>query len=193
MQNQSVGFELCRLNRKYCLRGRVPHLSNSCALQMVNIREFELLDQPGINKLQEDFMIDFFPEYANDPRQYAWNADTYDINECYTKNGGKVLVAVDGNYIAGFGGFRLVNAKTAEIRRVRIDSRYRGKGLGKAIIEQIESYCRENDIVRILVDTDNRFEAAKSMYANMGYVMYRTEIEAENGIEYTDNFYDKYI
>ena len=110
--------------------------------------------------------------------------------EHHIKNGGKVWVGEDGNYPAGFGGFRLVDSKTTEIKRVRINSLYRGKCLGKAIIE---NNYRDNDIVKILVDTDNRFEAAKSMYANMGYVMYRTETEVENGIDYTDNFYEKFL
>lgn len=159
----------------------------------MNIREFKSRDQPGINKLQDEFMKEFFPEYVDDPDQYQWNADVYEINEYYVQKGGKVWVVEDSNYIVGFGCFRLVDSKTAEIKRVRINSRYRGKGLGKAIIEQIENCCRNSDIEKILVDTDDRFEAAKSMYTNMGYVMYRTETEIDNDTEYTNIFYEKFL
>lgn len=167
-------------------------ISQLCACAM-NIREFTLLDQPGVNKLQEEFMIEFFPEYVDDPGQYEWNADIYEINESYIKKGGKIWVAEVDSYIAGFGGFRLIDSKTAEIKRVRINSLHRGKGLGKSIIKQIEEYCRNAAISKILVDTDDRFEAAKTMYTNLGYAMYRTKTKTENGIEYTDNFYEKFL
>jgi GNAT superfamily N-acetyltransferase len=155
------------------------------------LRQFNKLDQPSINKLQEEFMVEFFPEYADDPLQYEWNADIYDINECYINKGGKIWVAEVESHIVGFGGFRMADPKTAEIKRVRINSLHRGKGIGKLIVKQIENYCRSATIEKILVDTDARFEAAKAMYTNMGYVLYRTKTKTDHGIEYTDNFYEK--
>ena len=157
----------------------------------MSIREFIAKDQPGINKLQEEFMIEFFPEFADDPKQYEWNADVYDVNEHYLNRGGKIWVADIGDYIAGFGGFRLVDQNTAEIKRVRINSQHRGKGLGKTIVKEIENYCSGSDVKKILVDTDDRFEAAKNMYISMGYEIIRSETERKNGIEYTEHFYEK--
>jgi GNAT superfamily N-acetyltransferase len=159
----------------------------------MNIREFTLSDQAGINKLQEEFMAEFFPGLANDPGQFDWNADIYDVNECYVKTGGKVWVAEIDNRIAGFGGFRLVSQGIAEIKRVRINTRHRGKGLGKLIIRQIENYCKTADIQKILVDTDDRFEAAIAMYTGMGYSICRTESYQKNGATFTDNFYEKIL
>ncbi len=160
-------------------------------LCIMSIREFVVRDQPGINKLQEEFMIEFFPEFATEPKQYEWNADIYDLNEHYLNRGGKIWVADIDGYIAGFGGFRLVDRYTAEIKRVRINSQHRGKGLGKAIIKEIENYCTDSDIKKILVDTDDSFEAAKTMYVRMGYEIIRSETKTKNGIEYTEHFYEK--
>lgn len=149
----------------------------------MSIREFIAKDQPGINKLQEEFMIEFFPEFADNLKQYEWNADIYDVNEHYLNNGGKIWVADIGHYIAGFGGFRRVDRNTAEIKRVRINARYRGKGLGKSIVKEIENYCAGSDVKKLLVDTDDRFEAAKFMYTSMGYEIIRSETVTKNGIE----------
>jgi GNAT superfamily N-acetyltransferase len=132
----------------------------SKALDTMKIREFKAKDQPGINKLQEEFMIEFFPEFADDPKQYEWNADIYDVNEHYLNRGGRIWVADIGNYVAGFGGFRLVDRGTAEIKRVRVNSQHRGQGLEKSIVKEIENYCSGKDIRKILVDTDDRFEIA---------------------------------
>ncbi len=155
------------------------------------IREFALTDQPQIVNLQEEFMTEFFPEFVNDQRKYEWNADVYSIHEHYIKKGGKVwVVEVEAN-VVGFGCLRLVDSNTAEIKRVRINHRHRGKGLGKSIINQIENYCASSNISKVLVDTDDRFEAAKSMYSGMGYIVYRTETEIKDGREYTDHYYEK--
>ena len=155
------------------------------------IREFALTDQSQIVNLQEEFMTEFFPEFVSDQRKYEWNADVYSIHEHYIKKGGKVwVVEVEAN-VVGFGCLRLVDSNAAEIKRVRINHRHRGKGLGKSIINQIENYCASSNISKVLVDTDARFEAAKSMYSGMGYIVYRIETEIKDGREYTDHYYEK--
>ena len=138
-------------------------------------------------------MIEFFPEFVEDQRKYEWNADVYSIHEHYIRNGGEVWVAELEADIVGFGCLRLVNSNTAEIKRVRINHQHRGRGLGKSIIKQIENYCASSNISKILVDTDDRFESAKSMYSGMGYIVYRTETEIKDGREYTDLYYEKML
>ena len=159
----------------------------------MKVREFTASDQADITRLQDAFMTEFFPEFTSDPRQYQWNADIYQIDESYLQKGGKVWVAEADEAIVGFGGFRLLDSNTAEIKRVRIDSGHRGKGLGKSIIKHIESYCRATKIKTIKVDTDDRFAAAISMYTNMGYVLLRSESFSKNRTVYTDNYYQKLL
>lgn len=157
------------------------------------IREFAPADQAQITVLQEEFMTEFFPEFANDQRKYVWNADVYSIQGHYIEKGGKVWVTEFELVIVGFGCLRLVNSTTAEIKRVRINHQHRGKGFGKSIINQIESYCVSSGISKVLVDTDNNFEVAKSLYSGMGYQIYRTETEIKDGREYTDHYYEKIL
>ena len=159
----------------------------------MKVREFTASDQADITRLQDAFMTEFFPEFTSDPRQYQWNADIYQIDESYLQKGGKVWVAEADEAIVGFGGFRLLDSNTAEIKRVRIDSGHRGKGLGKSIIKHIESYCRATKIKTIKVDTDNRFAAAISMYTSLGYFLQRSESVTKNNIVYTDNYYEKLL
>ncbi len=138
-------------------------------------------------------MTEFFPEFVNDQRKYVWNADVYSINKHYVEKGGKVWVVEVETCIVGFGCLRRVNTTTAEIKRVRINHQHRGKGLGKSIIKQIENYCVSSNITKVLVDTDDRFGAAKSMYSGMGYTVCRTETETKDGREYTDHYYEKIL
>ncbi|HUV21203.1 MAG TPA: GNAT family N-acetyltransferase [Gammaproteobacteria bacterium] len=159
----------------------------------MKIREFTAADQADITRLQDAFMAEFFPEFTSDPRQYQWNADIYQIDASYLKNGGKFWVAEVNNDIVGFGGFRLLDTNCAEIKRLRIACAHRGKGLGTSIIRHIESYCRATKIKTITVDTDGRFEAAISMFTNLGYVFQRSASATKNNIVYTDNYYEKLL
>jgi len=138
-------------------------------------------------------MMEFFPEFADDQRKYEWNADVYSLHEHYIKKGGKVWVFETASRIVGFGCFRLVDSETAEIKRVRINSQHRGRGIGKTIVKKLECYCSASGISKMLVDTDDRFEAAKSMYLGLGYVLYRTEADLIDGREYQDNYYEKLL
>ncbi len=54
----------------------------------MGIREFTSSGQSGINTFQQEFMTEFFPELADDPDQYKWNADVHDIDKYYLKRGG---------------------------------------------------------------------------------------------------------
>ena len=120
------------------------------------IREFAPADQAGVNRLQAEFVQEFFPEFAGDPRQLEWNADIYDIYAGYIVNGGKMWVVVENDAIVGVGGFRLVSPGVAEIKRIRIKAGYRGRGYGKAIVRPVEAYCLDHGMSKILVDTDER-------------------------------------
>jgi GNAT superfamily N-acetyltransferase len=157
------------------------------------IREFAPDDQSQVIDLQEEFMAEFFPEFLDDQRKYEWNADVYSIDEHYISKGGEVWVVEADANIIGFGCLRLKNSSTAEIKRVWINHRHRGNGLGKSIIKQIEDYCASSSITKVLVDTDDRFEVAKSMYLGMGYIACRSETEIKDGREYTDHYYEKIL
>lgn len=158
----------------------------------MKIREFTTVDQLGVNKLQDEFMQEFFPEFYTDPRQYQWNADIYDIDKYYLQHNGRFwVVEEEEDNIIGVGGFRLVNLNIAEIKRIRIKACYRGKGLGKAIIHTIEDYCRRNHIIKILVDTDQRLTTAKTMYEKMGYSVYKTEAVEEGSETYINYYFQK--
>jgi GNAT superfamily N-acetyltransferase len=157
------------------------------------IREFTAADQAHITRLQDAFMTEFFPEFTSDPRQYQWNADIYQIDASYLHHGGKFWVAEENDDIVGFGGFRLLDASSVAIKRIRIARAHRGKGLGTAIVRHIESYCRAAKIKTIKVDTDDRFDAAISMYTNLGYVFQRSTSVTKNNIVYTDNYYEKLL
>jgi putative acetyltransferase len=155
------------------------------------IREFTAADQLGVIRLQEEFIQEFFAEYYTDPRQYQWNADIRDLDKYYLQKGGKFWVVEEDQEIVGVGGFRLVSSTIAEIKRLRIKAGYRGKGLGKAIVQIIEDYCRNHQIVKILVDTDERLATAKTMYERLGYTAYRVETVKEGNETYTNYYFEK--
>lgn len=62
-----------------------------------------------------------------------------------------------------------------EIRGVVVFSEYRGKGIGKKLIEEIEKWAKQNKIEKIRVRTNiNRIET-KQFYKHIDYVSVKTQ------------------
>ena len=157
----------------------------------MNIRKYSPKDQEGIEKIQLEFMNEFFPEFLNDPRRKEWEYDLKNIKTEYFDTGGHFWVIETENKLIGFGGIQIKAPNKAEIERVRLLSNFRGKGLGHRLLETIEAYCIQKNIKKILVDTDTRLEIAKKMYLNNGYQIYKETEEIIDGQSYYNLFFIK--
>lgn len=60
--------------------------------------------------------------------------------------------------------------KVVSINDITIDSSYRGRGLGKALMKLVEEESRKVEAVRICLHVFYRNEAAKSLYLAMGFI-----------------------
>ncbi|MDX3694810.1 GNAT family N-acetyltransferase [Streptomyces europaeiscabiei] len=70
----------------------------------------------------------------------------------------------------GCGGVRLLDANTAEIKRMYVAAVARGQGLGRHILEHLERHAASSGASRILLETGARNHAALALYRRCGYV-----------------------
>jgi ribosomal protein S18 acetylase RimI-like enzyme len=83
---------------------------------------------------------------------------------------GVFLVAeVDGAAI-GCGGVRMIAPDRGEIKHLWIRPAARGSGLGRALLVELESRAAQLGATDIVLDTNERLEAAQSLYRSSGYV-----------------------
>ena len=85
------------------------------------------------------------------------------------ESGTKVVLAVlDGSPI-GCGALRLLDSETGEIKRMFVRPEARGQQVGRAILGELESWARELELSRVILETVLKLEAAVGLYRSQGY------------------------
>ena len=58
---------------------------------------------------------------------------------------------------------------SAELHRLYLDTRLRGRGTGRALVEAALDWCRAQKIPRMILWSDTRFDQAHRLYDRMGF------------------------
>jgi len=82
--------------------------------------------------------------------------------------GGFYLAYFDGQPI-GRGAVRLLDADTAEIKRMYVAPEARGRGVGRALLDSLESDARRLGALRLVLETGERQAEALALYARAGF------------------------
>jgi GNAT superfamily N-acetyltransferase len=83
---------------------------------------------------------------------------------------GLFLIARVGEEPIGCGGIRLLDEHTAEIKRMFVADRARGRGIGRCLLERLEGHVVSRGAMRILLETGRRNTAALALYHRAGYL-----------------------
>lgn len=82
---------------------------------------------------------------------------------------GTFLVARDGDRAVGCGAIRLIDATTAEAKRMYVEPDHRGRGVGWAVLAGLEAAARQLGVERLVLETGVHQEAAISLYRSAGF------------------------
>ena len=82
---------------------------------------------------------------------------------------GAFLIAYLDDDPVGCGAVRRIDESTAELKRMYVDPRLRGLGIGRAILEALEHEARLLGVSRVVLETGTRLAPAIRMYEAMGY------------------------
>ena len=115
-------------------------------------------------------------EYDLMPDPACTDADIKDIEYSYFGRGGKffVLEAEDGSIIGAYGLYP-IDEKTCELRKMYLHKAYRGKGLGKFLLEDALSKARRLGFERMILETASVLKEAIYLYKSYGFVQYNPE------------------
>lgn len=94
----------------------------------------------------------------------------------FTGDAGVFLVAWDGGNPVGCGGIRMLDPATAEVKHLYVRPEARGTGLGRALLRELERRAAVLGATAVVLDTNERLEAAQRLYRSSGY----TEVEPYN-------------
>ena len=117
------------------------------------------LDSPEARPLIEGLNAHALSLYP-DPDSYHWR---------FSHEEGVFVVAYVDGEPAGCGGVRDFGDGTAELKRVYVDPRFRGQGIGRALVEHLEAYAVSAGATRLLLETGKLLEPAVRLYERCGF------------------------
>ncbi|MGI5375062.1 GNAT family N-acetyltransferase [Streptomyces sp. CA-251387] len=100
---------------------------------------------------------------------------------------GTLLVARYAREPAGCAGVRLLDAQTAELKRVFVYEEMRGKGGGAVLVRAAENTARAWGATRLILDTRHDLVEARALYTHLGY----EETAPHNDDPYADHWFSK--
>jgi GNAT superfamily N-acetyltransferase len=136
-------------------------------------------DAPEVLALYAPFIRE-----ADGPLEYDRNAAGVDIEaeiaagppaDLVPPGGAFLLARVDGEP-AGIGGVRFLDTDVAEVKSMFVSPTFRGRGLGRRILAELDGIAAEHGCRAVRLDTSDYLAPAIGLYRSAGY----TEVPAYN-------------
>ena len=105
----------------------------------------------------------------------------------FTPPAGVFLVVSEGDEVAGCGGIRMLSPVRAELKHLWVRPGNRGRGLGEALVAELERRAVELGATELVLDTHESLESAGRLYARRGF----TAIEPYNDNPNASHWYGK--
>ena len=80
-----------------------------------------------------------------------------------------VVLALEDDLPIGCGSFKPYDYNSVEIKRVFVKLEFRGRGISKLLIEELENCAFESGFTRAVLETGNKQHEAIALYERIGY------------------------
>lgn len=109
-------------------------------------------------------------EHGLKPDSATTDADLADLEGHYIRRGGSFDVLLDdaGKVIASVGLCR-IGPGVCELRKMYLDPRHRGKGLGRLLLDHALRRAAELGFKRVELETSTKLETARRLYERYGF------------------------
>ena len=104
--------------------------------------------------------------------------DLLDINGFYIKSGGNFLIALDNDTVVGTIAVLNIANNVYALRKMFVDSKYRGKekGVARILLAKLFVWLKERNAKEVYLGTISKYKAAHRFYEKNGFI----EVKKEN-------------
>lgn len=119
----------------------------------------------------KDLIFSILRNYGLSPDPGSTDNDLSDIEKYYFNNGGmfEVLIHSESRQIVGTVGLWHIDDGNVELRKMYLDKNFRGKGLGRFLLEHAIESARILGFKRIVLETASVLKEAIALYAQYGF------------------------
>lgn len=110
-----------------------------------------------------------------------------DLDDMRPPNGAFLVALDDDGSAVGCGALKLHGDEPAELKRMWVDDRTRGRGVGRALLTALEEHARASGARTVRLETNRSLVEAIAMYRSNGY----REVDAFNDERYADHWFEK--
>jgi ribosomal protein S18 acetylase RimI-like enzyme len=128
---------------------------------VVSIRR-EAPDGDDVRALIAELDAELEPLYGSKSRH------GYTVDKLLAEHVAFFIVRLDGD-AAGCGGVKIVEPEYGEIKRMYLRPRYRGRGLARALLDELTAYVRECGVPALRLETGIYQAAAIALYEREGF------------------------
>lgn len=98
--------------------------------------------------------------------------DLFDLRTFYFESGGDFSVLLAGERLIGTVALLRKGREEGELRKMYLEPRYHGRGLGRRLLEHALARARELGFVRVTLETASVLEGAVALYERSGFRRY---------------------
>jgi len=135
------------------------------------IRPFQLGDAPAARRLIESVWREHFDHHP-DPfvRDFIYSR-LLDVDRAETAygDGALFLCAKNDSTIVGTGAIKQLDDRECEMVRMFVASAYRGRGIGRAVADELIRFARMAGYDRIRLSSNNSLVASHRLYETLGF------------------------
>jgi ribosomal protein S18 acetylase RimI-like enzyme len=123
-------------------------------------------------------VIDVLDSYASDPvgggKPLAADVRARLVPALKTQSNAVIVLAFDGEMPVGlavcFLGFSTFKARALlNVHDLAVIPKYRGRGIGRALLDFVERYARERDCCKLTLEVQDANARARGLYASFGF------------------------
>lgn len=131
----------------------------------MHVRAFKNEDAEQVKELILSILT---KEYPFDRSAYS-DSDLYDLKNTYGGKKDIFFVLEEGEKIIGTAGIKEDSQEVALLRRLFVDTSFRGKGYGNMLIDKALEFCKEKKFKRVVFSTTNRMVGAIELCKKKGF------------------------
>jgi len=116
-----------------------------------------------------DLWTEYWDSLGLPPDFQSFAQERLALPGAYAPPKGRLLIALVQGKLAGTAALRPLRTKSCEAKRLYVRPQYRGKGIGRALIERLINEARLAGYEEMFGDTLKSMESALQMYKRLGF------------------------